>query len=176
MARASVCSPPGKSAYAGLVKAEKDAEAAYKKIVADALANDQAYTTAKQQSDAIGKKDDAPKAKLKNATPEERPAIEAELAALKAQDEPLRKTMDERKKAAEALPEVVAAKKAKDDADAAKGGFATQNPEYGKLLAAEKEAQVTYSKAREAAKDADTERSTLQQQVSELQKRIDASK
>ncbi|MBM4142639.1 MAG: hypothetical protein FJ225_03465 [Lentisphaerae bacterium] len=164
------------TAYAELVKAREDAKAAYGKAVETAAANDEQYTTAKRQADELEAKDNVPRDKLKTATPEERPALEAEIASLKAQQQPLRNTMAERMKAMEALPEVVAAKKASDDAKAARDGFATVNPEYAKLLSDVKAAQEAYRKAQNDAQAADAERTALQTQISELQKKIDAAK
>jgi len=163
------------TAYAGLVKAREDAKAAYGKAVETAAANDEQYATAKEQCDELDAKDNEPQAKLKTATPEERPALEAEIASLKAQQQPLRNTMAERMKAMEALPEVVAAKKVADDAKAAKDGFATVNAEYGKLVSDEKAAQEAYRNAENQAQDADAERTALQTQISELQKKINSA-
>jgi ABC-type phosphate transport system auxiliary subunit len=84
--------------------------------------------------------------------------------------------MDERKKAMEALPEVVAAKKVVDDAKNAKDAFGTVNAQYGQLIAAEKNAQAAYKKTKNDAEAADAERSALQQQMRDLQKQIDSSK
>lgn len=164
------------AAYAAVSKAKSDAQAAYNKAVADALAKDTQYVAAKTQDDELGKKDNEPKARLKSAAPEARAAIEAEIAAIEAQQAPLKKTISERKKAVEEMPEVVAAKKAADDAKKAKDGFATSNPEYGKLIAAEKDARSAYGKAKNDAEAADVERTALQQQIRDLQKRIEASK
>jgi hypothetical protein len=164
------------AAYAAVAKTKSDAQAAYNKAVADAVAKDEQYAAAKKQADELNAKDEEPKARLKSATPEARPAIEAEIAALKAQQEPLKKTMDERKKVMEALPEVVAAKKVVDDARIAKDAFGTVNAQYGQLIAAEKNAQAAYNKAKNDAEAADAERSALQQQIRDIQKQIDAAK
>lgn len=165
----------GNAVYAQVSKAKEDAQAAYNKAAADALAKDEQYVAAKTQMDELGRKANEPRDKLKTATPEQRPALEAEIAALKAQAEPFKKTVEERKKAVEALPEVVAAKKAVADARAAKDGFATVNSDYGKLVAAEKEARSAFDKARNDAEAADAERTALQQQMRDLQKKIEAA-
>jgi predicted nucleic acid-binding Zn-ribbon protein len=162
--------------YAKLRTARSAAKDALSKILADLAAKDEQYVTTKKQLDELRAKDNEPRGKLKTATPEARPALEAEIASLKTQQEPLRQAMNERMKVLEGQPEAAAAKKTVDEASSALVAFENNDAEFAKLRSAEKDARSAYDKAKKDAQAADAEHTALQLQISELQKKIEASK
>ncbi len=168
---ATVAARKTNAEYVRLTSAKNAAREAQAKVLADLAAKDEQYAAAKTQAAEVDKKSNEAAKKLKDVAPDAKAALEAELSAIKAQKAPLQKTMSERMKVIEALPEAVAAKKAADEAKSALEAFEKSDAELGRLSTAEKDAQAAYNKAKNDGQAADAERAALQKQLNDLHKK-----